>query len=106
MNPAVIQVLERDRGKAIDYIPDHQKVFFRNEITETNIKGSIYHELSHWLNDTLHNKAVSKNMPITQDKIDKLWSGDVNFSDFEIDAQVHAIKQVKRNYKKDFDKLT
>lgn len=82
---------------------------FFNELTPPNIKGTIYHELSHWLNDSLHNWNISRRIL----KADQTQNYDILkkhgyalFTDYELDAQVHAIKQLKRNYKKDWDKLT
>jgi len=82
---------------------------FLNELSEGSMKGSIYHELSHWLNDTFHNFNITKRL----DKAQKVQDmsimqkgGSVLFTDYEIDAQVHAIKQLKRVYKKEWDTIT
>ena len=82
---------------------------FKGEMSASSIKGTIYHELSHWLNDTLHNQNINKRLtksrethnPAIIKRFDK-----VNFTDFELDAQVHALKQMKRDYRKDWDKLS
>jgi len=80
-----------------------------NELSEGSVKGSIYHELSHWLNDTFHNFNITKRL----DKAQKVQDmsimqkgGSTLFTDFEIDAQVHAIKQLKRVYKKEWETIT
>ena len=85
---------------------DHVK--FKSDLTEERIKGSIHHELAHWLDDTFHKKrlkravdrfslkgkAVGKNnMPIDADKL-------------EIQAQIHNIHQTKRKYGDIWDELT
>lgn len=66
---------------------------FKSEFTESSIKGSIYHELSHWINDTLHNKNISKELY----KRKEHDYGNINLHHIELDAQVHAIKQLKRS---------
>lgn len=97
--------------KKIKYeLPDNDTwARFQAEFTEANIKGTIYHELSHWLNDTLHNQNIKKRLDKAHEtgKFGSLKKfGTDLFTDYELDAQVHAIKQLKRNYKKDWDKLT
>jgi hypothetical protein len=86
-----------------------------SEFTEARIKGSIYHELSHWIRDTLHNNNIHKKLsdfhysgdssPKNIQKI--LYHGEETeyTTDYEIDAQIHAIKQLKRNYRSDWDSL-
>jgi hypothetical protein len=84
------------------------KQFF-NEVSPASIKGTIYHELSHWISDSIYNRNISKRLEIAQQsgKLDILTKYGSNlFTDYELDAQVHAIKQLKRDYKKDWDKLT
>lgn len=81
---------------------------FKSDLSEEKIKGSIYHELSHWLDDTFHNRKVKRavdkfiakgkkigknNMPIDADKL-------------EIQAQIHNIHQLKRKYSDIWDELT
>ena len=81
-----------------------------SEINEPSIKGTIYHELSHWMDDTFHNKHITKKLI----KVKEVGSrdvlakgfGNVNLGTFELDAQVHAIKQLKRNFRKTWDDVT
>jgi len=81
-----------------------------HEFTPTNVKGAIYHELSHWLNDTLHNKHITNKLNKSVEMDDRKFllgkHTNVNFTDFEVDAQIHAIKQIKRDNKKKYDKFT
>lgn len=83
---------------------------FLSEFSETKIKSSIYHEISHWLNDTLHNLNIMRRAEkAIEYKSLKPVLGkhkDVNLTDFEVDAQVHAIKQMKRQNRKRWDELT
>ena len=70
------------------------------EFKESSIKGSIHHELAHWIDDTEHNKHIynrvlkaketgtpiaKKNIPIFVDKM-------------EIQGQIHNISQLKQKY--------
>lgn len=74
------------------------------EFSESKIKGSIHHELVHWIDDVLHNKhiqarvnsgkgLVRKGLPINADKM-------------EIQAQIHNIHQLKKEYIGQWDELT
>lgn len=111
LNIELIDLLKQykgNTGEILKLIPKATtRIRFKNEMTETNIKGSIYHELSHWLNDTLHDENVRKeNMKLHIDKKKMEKIGDVTFTDFELDAQVHALKQLHRTHKKVWDQLT
>jgi len=83
---------------------------FLNEITEHKLKATIAHELSHWISDSLYNSQIKKtiNLAIKLDKHIKevLRVEDVNMSYFEIDAQIHGIKQIKRKKNKYWDTYT
>lgn len=85
----------------------------KHSIPEERITSTIYHELSHWLSNSLYNgyivgniknrhrKAQSKKMSFDDyKKVDT-----TNTSYFEIDAQIHAIHNLKR-YNKNWDSLT
>lgn len=90
-------------------IDPNQRKMFESEFTGTALKATIYHELSHWLNDTFHNYNISNKIHLAKIKEDPSVlkkSGYSNFTDFEIDAQIHAIKQLKRKYNKTWDDLT
>jgi hypothetical protein len=86
---------------------------FKNEFEESNIKGSIGHELSHWINDTLYNLNITKNVKRVSKELDyetkmdifKMGEKNVNIAFREIDAQVHAIKQLKKDYKQNWNEL-
>jgi hypothetical protein len=89
-------------------LPDYQYEMFKNELTEIGIKSSIYHELSHWLSDSLFNRHMKTIMDLAN-KYDnpellKLNQKDVNLTYFEIDAQIHAIKNLKRLFNTFWDK--
>jgi hypothetical protein len=92
-----------------EFVPDH-------------IKSSTYHELSHWLNDSLHNKNISNRLlgknpsesdheeisKHASDTIKKIKQkfGDPNASDYELDAQIHGFKQLYRKHKKEWDNMS
>ena len=94
--------------EALDNLDDQYVRQFKSDLSEEKIKGSIYHEFSHWLDDTFHNRKVKRavdkfiakgkkvgknNMPIDADKL-------------EIQAQIHNIHQLKRKYGDIWDELT
>lgn len=89
--------------------PSQQKTI-HNEITESRIKSSISHELSHWLDDVNHNSQVtklsSKANELGKADVLKLGKEDVNLTYFEIDAQIHGIKAIHTVNKKKWDKMT
>ena len=66
-------------------------------MTDTAIKTSIYHELSHWIRDSLDNQSVRKAIKNRKAQID---------SKVEIDAQVHVISLLHQMYKEEWDSLT
>jgi hypothetical protein len=81
-----------------------------NEITSTKIKTSISHELSHWLDDTFHNKFLTKLIDLADTLDDSdillLKQKNVNMTYFEIEAQIHGIKQLKKMKIDNWDKYT
>lgn len=86
-----------------DYIGT-QITRFKNEFTEANVKGSIYHELTHWLDDTRYDQMLYKRV----DSKEKLRGkhAHVNHTEFEVNAQIHKIKQLKKSMgKNEFDNL-
>jgi len=88
-----------------------RKKEWMNDLSENRIKGTIYHELSHWIDDSIHNQHIEKMLikahePGHRDVL-KQGSKGVNSSYYEINAQVHAVKQIKRQMSKSkYDSLT
>ena len=83
-------------------------VRMRNDLLEPALKGSIAHELNHWYKDSIDNKFLTKQdrlgsyYKLTKqtnklNKVLKFGHTDINQTDFEIDSQIAAIDQVKRN---------
>lgn len=56
---------------------------------EGNVKGTIAHELSHWINDSLHNRQLTKSVKKGDLLLGKKSS---RATTIEIDAQIHALK--------------
>jgi hypothetical protein len=77
------------------YLNDKQAVGIRNEFTEGKIKGSIHHELVHWIDDTINNRHIAKAVS-SPDTMKKLHSKNVNTNYMELQAQIHNIVQLKR----------
>jgi hypothetical protein len=93
--------------EAIDGLPNDQKRIFRFEFTEEKIKGSIHHELTHWIDDVFHNRHIEKRT----DKAAELQTRDiggipVNATKMEIQGQIHNIKQLYNKYKNNWNVLT
>lgn len=91
------------------YLNDEQSRKIKFEFTEAKIKGSIHHELVHWIDDTLNNRHVSKSLTKASElsnKSDRVFKGPVNASKLEIQAQIHNIKQLHNKYKDMWDDLT
>ena len=96
-----------DIQKAIAYQDEDQRSSLSREFTEERIKGSIHHELAHWLDDTFNNQHIKK-------RIDKNLAGEVlpyntvtvNAHYMEIQGQIHNIKQLHNKYKDIWDDLT
>ena len=79
------------------------------EITEERIKSAISHELSHCISDSLYNNHIGRILKradeLNNADIVKMGKKNVNMTYFEIDAQIHAIKELKRKHKMKWDRL-
>jgi hypothetical protein len=73
---------------------------FLQEFTEHKIKGSIHHELVHWIDDVLNNRHIANKL-IRNTKIKN-----IDFTEIEIQAQIHNIVQLKRKYGDIWDSIT
>src|ERR1035437_3960517 len=93
---------------AIDSLPnDRQKESLSREFNEEKIKGSIHHELAHWIDDTLHNKHIRKRLnKATEIGTRDLGGIPVNSTKMEIQGQIHNIKQLYNKYKDIWDTLS
>jgi len=92
-------------------LPYDQADSLAKEFTEERIKGSIHHELAHWIDDTMHNQHIKK---FVDRNIEKHKAGEpipynkttVNAIPMERQAQIHNIKQLHNKYKDIWDTLT
>tara|TARA_R110000782_G_scaffold127315_1_gene218894 strand:+ start:556 stop:1323 length:768 start_codon:yes stop_codon:yes gene_type:complete len=103
----------KDNGGSIksaaSYLPDSQLSNFMNEFKSSSIKGSIHHELVHWIDDTLHNKHINNRMERATERGDgKITKNGIpiNADKMEIQSQIHNIVQLKRKYDEIWDSLT
>jgi hypothetical protein len=95
----------------LSFIPTSQREFLTNELTAARLKGTIMHELSHWINDSIHNSHI-------RNRIKKTAGRDFNtvmnkgverthqfLTDYELDAQIHAIIQYRNENRLKWDSL-
>lgn len=84
-----------------------QKEQLGYEFSAEKIKGSIHHELAHWIDDTFHNKHIEKFIDAANKMGTKNLGGvPVNATKIEIQGQIHNIKQLHNKYKDIWDDLT
>jgi len=79
-----------------------QRISLSNQFKESTIKGSIHHELVHWIDDSLNNQHILTKLNKAKGKPIK----NVNFALFELQSQIHNIVQLKRKYEDVWDNLT
>ena len=83
----------------------NSKKNFSLEFSEVKMRGSIHHELAHWVDDTFNNSSVKKFI-IKRNKMDISKRKDVNISYIEIQAIIHNIYQLKLEYEDIWDILS
>ncbi len=86
----------------------HQTKTFINEFNPSKLKGSIHHELVHWIDDTLHNRHIKKRAKISMEtNTDMTKKGlPINADKIEIQGQIHNVYQLKQEFKEIWDELT
>lgn len=109
LKSSAYQFAEQFNGNIMDAYNDltgRQKISFGNEFKDYRIKGSIHHELAHWLDDTFNNEHIQKH-------VNKRINGTVNkkiensfMVNHEVYAMLNGIKQVKRKHEDVWDELT
>ena len=91
---------------SIDELDDTQKKSLKQEFSEEKIKGSIHHELTHWLDDTIHNRHITKMLKKSvNNKAKELNKTPVNSTKMEIQGQIHNIKQLHNKYNDIWDDI-
>lgn len=93
------------------FLSDQELQTFKNEFKIGRLKHALAHELSHWISDSLHSSHIQKIIDRANELNDaeymKLKKHDVNMTYFEIDAIIHSIKELKRQYtQEEWDQLT
>jgi len=83
---------------------------FLSEFSIPAFKGTIIHELTHWIDDSLHNNHMENKFAMAAERGEfgsiKGKHNDVNHTEFEVNSQIHAMKVIRRELgKREFDKL-
>lgn len=104
-NSAIDYASEYDTLKnAANDIPNGNSLLL--EFTETKMKESIHHELAHWIDNVLHNNHLVNDLKKRKNLVANDSSiNNVNSSYFEIEGQIHNIKQLKNKYSDTWDNL-
>jgi hypothetical protein len=90
---------------AKDIISDDRVGEFINEFKSHKVKASIHHELAHYYDDIMHNRHITKTL--SQGTFTKkTLQGDPFETHIEIEAQIHNIKQLKKEFSDIWDELT
>jgi hypothetical protein len=97
---------------AIFHLTDkNQFSLFKSEFMEYKIKGTIHHELAHWLDDSLYDGFLGRELKKMQVMSSKgkrptVKNVDIYASNIEIQALIHNIVQAKRMMsQEEWDKL-
>jgi hypothetical protein len=97
-----------DFDKALDYLEYEDVKKIKSDLSEEKIKGSIHHELTHWLDDTFNNHRVKRAIDRFIKKNKKVGRNNIpiDADTLEIQAQIHNIHQLKRKHQDIWDTLT
>lgn len=78
------------------------------EFTPAVAKGTIHHELVHWIDDSLHNQHIQQRVARAKERqLPSLEQGRPIDADYlEIQAQIHNVYQLKQEYKRVWDQLS
>jgi len=103
----VINDFNGDLNDAIKSLNHDKQNSLRKEFTEEKLKGSIHHELTHWIDDTMHNRYINKLLKKAEEVGSKNFNGkSINTSKMEINAQIHNIKQLYNKFKSTWGNLS
>ena len=90
-----------------------QRSTILRELSEISIKGSISHELAHWVDDSFYNHSerfkpfFSKNRESVARTFTKGKTENINLTNFELNACIQSFDEIKRAMsQKEYDKLT
>lgn len=93
---------------AIHYLEDERlRRGLPLDFKEERVKGTIHHELVHWIDDTLHNKHLTNRINKARERGTRDLKGiPVNSTKSEIQGQIHNIKQLYNKHKDIWDTIT
>jgi hypothetical protein len=99
---------DNDLDNALDSLDYYDLKKFKWDLSEEKIKGSIHHELTHWLDDTFNNRRIKRAVDRFMKKNKKVGRNNmpIDADTLEIQAQIHNIHQLKRKYQDIWDGLT
>lgn len=107
--PDALRRAERDRNQETYH-------GLKTDVSVARVKGTIHHELSHWIRDSLHNRYIQrlfrgaeKNADMSPAKYKRhihQKQPSVALTNYELDAQIHSIIQLKREYAGIWNTLT
>ena len=103
----VINSFKGDLNAAINNIDEALRNSLSKEFTEERIKGSIHHELAHWVDDTMNNGHIKKMLVKAQEFGHKNFGGvPINSTKMEIQGQIHNVKQLYNTFKDVWDDMS
>ena len=98
--------------KTLKRLDTSQAARLSREFKPSTIKGSINHELVHWIDDTLHNSFITQRVQRANlagrggERFLSKRGVPVNADTMEIQSQVHNVLQLKRQHADVWDELT
>ena len=98
-----------DFNAALDSLKDipYQYKNLKNDFSEVRLKGSIHHELAHWIDDTMNKQHIERRIEKQMKANTRDLKGiPVNVTKMEIQGQIHNIKQAYNKHKDVWDDLT
>ena len=116
-NAILIYNFSKGAENAVNQMSKKDQQSLLNEFTGDKIKGTIAHELSHWLDDTIHNFHITQ-MVTAAVEMEKYHSSSlarkimlqgkkyIGVTFYEIEAQIHDIKEMKRINSRIWDKIS
>jgi hypothetical protein len=106
---AVNVILEFSKpSDAINAVPEKFQQTFKADVSEYRVKGSIHHELTHWIDDVTNNSHIEKLMVSRKENNVKEKNSlkYINTHFLERNAQIHNIRQLYLYHKDVWDQMT
>ena len=83
-----------------EYLSGRDRAYNKNILTENSLIQTFYHELSHWLSDTFHNRNIlqggKKALSLKKDIPQHYKVPQMIFSPIEFNAYMHGIKVTRK----------